>query len=42
MNQAEIFRQKLIEIDVMIEELTLQKNQLEDKYYSLEEEATYE
>lgn len=42
MNQAEILRQKLIEIDVMIEELTLQKNQLEDQYYSLEEEATYE
>jgi hypothetical protein len=42
MNQAESLRQKLIEIDVMIEELTLQKNQLEDQYYSLEEEATYE
>jgi hypothetical protein len=42
MNQAESLRQQLIEIDVMIEELTLQRNQIEDKYYNLEEEATYE
>jgi hypothetical protein len=42
MNQAESLRQQLIEIDVMIEELTLQRNQIEDQYYSLEEEATYE
>lgn len=42
MNQAEILRQKLIEIDVMIQELSFQRDQLEDQYYSLEEEATYE
>lgn len=42
MNKAEELRQKLIEIDVMIEELSSQRDKLEDEYYNLEEEATYE
>lgn len=42
MNKAEELRQKLIEVDVAIEELQEKKRILEDQYYACEEEATYE
>jgi hypothetical protein len=42
MSKAEELRQKLIKIDVAIEELETEKKDLEDLYYSMEEEATYE
>ena len=42
MNKAEELRQRLIEVDVAIEELEAQKKLLEDEYYACEEGATYE
>jgi hypothetical protein len=42
MNKAEGLRQRLIEVDVRIEELEKLKRILEDEYYACEEEATYE
>jgi len=42
MNKAEGLRQRLIEVDVRIEELEKLKRILEDEYYDCEEEATYE
>jgi hypothetical protein len=42
MNKAEGLRQRLIEVDVAIEELETKKKELEDEYYACEEEATYE
>ena len=42
MNKAEELRQKLIEIDVEIQELEFMRKMLEDDYYACEEEATYE
>ena len=42
MNKAEALRQRLIEVDVRIEELEKLKRILEDEYYDCEEEATYE
>ena len=42
MNKAEKLRQRLIEIDVEIEELELLKKVYEDEYYACEEEATYD
>jgi hypothetical protein len=42
MNKAEELRQRLIEVDVRIEELEKLKRILEDEYYDCKEEATYE
>jgi len=41
-NKKEKLRQELIKLDVEIEELEAKRNKLEDEYYSMEGEATYE
>ena len=39
--RKEEMRQKLIDIDVQIEELQVERDKLEDEYYSMEGESTY-
>ena len=41
-NKKEKLRQELIKLDVEIEELEAKRNKLEDEYYSMEGEETYE
>ena len=41
-NEKEKLRQELIELDVKIQELEAKRDELEDKYYSMKGDATYE
>jgi len=40
-NQKEELRQRLIDLDVQIEQLQVERDKLEDEYYSMEGESTY-
>lgn len=40
-NQKEAMRQRLIDLDVQIEQLQVERDNLEDEYYSMEGESTY-
>jgi hypothetical protein len=40
-NKKEELRQKLIELDIKIEELHVLRDELENEYYEMEGEATY-
>jgi hypothetical protein len=40
-NQKEATRQRLIDLDVQIEQLQVERDKLEDEYYSMEGESTY-